>query len=117
MATLAQSPFNQSSGPSKLRDIPCVDSSFLANFKYDPSTFQLVVEMKNGSERVHFFVYPNVIEDLIKAPSKGKFYNEMIKGRTQSMAVTHKQIGPAIRNPLKGPVKHEPRKQPVHYKP
>lgn len=111
MATIAQSPFNQPGGkPSQMRDIPCVDSSFLANFKYDASTFQLTIEMKNGSERVHFFVYPNVIEDLIKAPSKGKFYNEMIKGKTQSMSVTHKQIGPANRNPLKGPT-HESRKR------
>lgn len=117
MATIAQSPFTTAAQKNGAQDIPTVDSSFLENFKYDAETKQLVVTMKNGAQYLHFGVEQQTVEGLIKAPSKGKFYANVIKkSGSPATKVTHKEIGPANRNPLKGPVKHEQRKQPSHYR-
>ncbi len=116
MATINQHPaFGPQGGAKGLRDVPTVESSFIENFRYDPSTFQLTVTMKNGAQYLHFYVYPMTMDQLMASPSKGKFYNEVIKGKSPGVAVTHKEIGPQVRNPLKGP-KHEQRKKPVPYR-
>lgn len=112
MASINQHPAFAQSGAKGLRDIPTLESSFLEHFRYDPSTFQLTVTMKNGAQYLHFYVYPMTIDQLIASPSKGKFYNDVIRGKSPGVAVTHKTIGPQVRNPLKGPVKHDQRKQP-----
>lgn len=118
MASINQHPAFGQQSTKGIREIPCVESSFIQNFRYDPSTFQLSVTMKNGAQYLHFYVYPMMIDQLMAAPSKGKFYADVIKkSGAPSTKITHKEIGPQVRNPLKGPVQHEPRKQPVHYKP
>ena len=116
MASIAQHPSQAAQSAKGIREIPCIESSFIENCRYDPSTFQLSVTMKSGAQYLNFYVYPMVIDQLMVSPSKGKFYADNIKGKSPSSKITHKEIGPQVRNPLKGPVQHEPRKQPVHYK-
>lgn len=104
MATLAQST-PAPAAPSAIRDIPIVDSSWLMKIKYDPATFQLTVTTKRGDEYVHFMVYPATVDQMLQAPSKGRFYAQTIKGKGLSSRTISKAIGEPARNPGKGPIK------------
>lgn len=109
MATLASNPFNKSAvKEGSPLDIPTIESSFLENFKYDSSTQQLSVTMKNGAQYLYFSVEPHIIEQLGKSPSKGSFYANTIKGKYPGQPIVPKTIGPQIRNPLKGPTHDKP---------
>lgn len=107
MASIVHHPSAQQT--KSFQDILCPESSYISGFRYDPSTFQLTVTMKNGAQYLHFYVYPMTVDQLIASPSKGKFYAHYIKGMSPSTKVTHKEIGPQVRNPLKGPKLHGPR--------
>ena len=102
MATLAQSTPSAPS-PSVVREVPIVDSSWLTKIKYDPSIFQLTITTKRGDEYVHFMVYPAMVDQMLQAPSKGKFYADNIKGKGLSNRVITKATGKPLRNPAKGP--------------
>lgn len=106
MASINQHPAMQQS-QGKLLEIPIGDSSFLQHFKYDAASFQLTVTMKNGSQYIHFYVYPGTVDQLIQAPSKGKFYADNIKGKYPGARTVSKGAGKPIHNPLKGPIEHE----------
>lgn len=90
--------------PSKIIEQPIGDSSWIAKIKYDPAQLQLTVTTKEGSEYVHFMVYPATVDQLLQAPSKGRFYAEQIKGKGISVRTITKTTGKPLRNPAKGPV-------------
>lgn len=93
---------------NKVREEPIGDSSWLAKIKYDPSTFQLTVTTKEGSEYVHFMVYPMTVDQMMQAPSKGRFYATQIKGHGLANRVIDKTVGASLRNPAKGPTDKKP---------
>lgn len=110
MATVTQHPSlsDKKSSPSMaIREEPIGDSSWLMKIKYDPSTLQLTVTTKGGSEYVHFFVYPMTVDQLMQSPSKGAFYARQIKGKGLSTRVISKTTGAAERNPARGPIEHK----------
>lgn len=104
MSTVNQNPaFNQA--PAKAKEEPIGDSSFIAKIKYDPAQLALTVETKSGNEYVHFMVYPATYEQFMLAPSKGRFYNQVIRGKGLSTKIISHDTGPQPRNPARGPIK------------
>jgi hypothetical protein len=109
MATVNQHPaLAEKPASAAIREEPITDSSWLEKIKYDPATLQLTVTTKEGSEYVHFFVYPMTVDQLLQSPSKGAFYAKNIKGRGLSTRVISKTTGPRVRNPASGPVETKP---------
>lgn len=108
MATVNQLAALNPAKPSAKED-PIGDSSFIAKIKYDPAQLQLTVTMKNGSEYVHFFVFPATYDEFMRSPSKGTFYNGIIKGKSVSTRTISKGTGPQERNLARGPVKEQGR--------
>lgn len=96
MATVTQNPALASS-PSKVREEPIGDSSFIQKIKYDSAQLQLTVTMKNGSEYVHFMVYPATVDQFMQSPSKGSFYAKNIKGKGLSTRIISKTTGPRLK--------------------
>ncbi len=116
MASINAHPAFGLTGPKKgapmSNDVPIGDSSFLQNVKYDPANYQLTVTMKSGAQYVHFQVYPSTFQQMMEAPSKGKFYADVIKkSGNPSQTIVSKSVGPQNRNPLKGPTPHERNKR------
>lgn len=111
MATVNSNPlFAAPAASSSVREEPIGDSSFLQKIKYDASTFQLTVTMKNGAEYVHFMVFPATVDQMMQSPSKGKFYAQNIKGANPSSRLINKNVGPQVRPLAKGPVHKETRR-------
>ena len=103
MATIAMNP-KLSPAPGKVREEPIGDSSWIAKIKYDPVQLQLTVTTKEGSEYVHFMVYPATVDQFLQSPSKGRFYSENIKGKGISTRTVSKNTGPQERNLARGPI-------------
>lgn len=101
MATVNVHPATAQGAPGKVREEPIGDSSWLAKIKYDPQSLQLTVTTKRGDEYVHFYVFPATVDQLMQAPSKGRFYAQQIKGRGFSTRVISKTTGEPYRNPGK----------------
>src|SRR5436190_2195456 len=78
---------------SQMKELPVVESSFIQNFSYDSTNFQLTVTMKNGGQYTHWYFYPGMWEQLIQSPSKGKFYADVIKGKHPSTRIVNKTVG------------------------
>jgi lysyl-tRNA synthetase, class II len=57
------------------------ESSFIKQFSYDFKTQTLTIEFDSGSVYEYFKVPPTVKEDLDNAPSKGQYFNKLIKGK------------------------------------
>lgn len=96
MASALKAP---SASQSKVLEMPVGDSSWIAKIKYDPAQLQLTVTTKEGSEYVHFMVYPATADQFMQAPSKGRYYAQQIKGKGLTTKVISKSTGPAERNP------------------
>ena len=56
-----------------------VTSSNLASVGYDPNSLTLEVEFKNGSVYQYFDVPDHTFQGLMRASSKGTFFNAHIK--------------------------------------
>lgn len=59
-------------------------SSFLRSADYDESTHRLILTMHNGRRYLYSGVPKNIYDGLIKAGSKGRFYDDFIKGKFPS---------------------------------
>jgi hypothetical protein len=57
-----------------------VDSTNLYRVRYEESTNTLEIEFHGGRVYQYFDVPSQVFEELIRADSKGTFFNEQIKG-------------------------------------
>jgi hypothetical protein len=102
-------PTASSSGLGKIEE-PIGDSSWIAKIKYDPALFQLTVTTKRGDEYVHFMVYPMTVQQMMQAPSKGRFYATNIKGKGLATKVISKSTGGSSENLARGPKKEHGRK-------
>lgn len=95
MASISKGPFSQKKSGGTPKSLEPIQSSFLQQFKYDDKTFQLTVTMKTGAQYVYNSVDPATFNDLMEAPSKGKFYADYIKGRFgMANRVVDKNVGP-----------------------
>ncbi len=57
------------------------DSSSIARFAYDVATQLLTIEFKNGRTYNYYEVPGSVFEEMLAAPSKGRFFLKNIDGR------------------------------------
>lgn len=58
-----------------------VESTTLRSASHDPKSAVLELQFHNGAIYRYFFVPQRVYRDLIKAPSKGGYFNHNIRGR------------------------------------
>jgi len=56
-------------------------STTLANALYDSSHQELELDFRDGSRYVYSGVSPDLFQGLLVAPSKGRFFNERLRGR------------------------------------
>ncbi len=61
-----------------------IDSSAIASIGYDPDREELEVEFTSGNVYRYFAVPEDVYEDLLRAPSKGRFFGSSIRGQYES---------------------------------
>jgi lysyl-tRNA synthetase class 2 len=64
-----------------------VESSSVSAVGYDPATFELEVEFRNGRSYRYQLVPIAVYRLLLQAPSIGKFVNEQLKPRFEATAL------------------------------
>jgi hypothetical protein len=57
-----------------------VESSNIAAVGHDPKTNELHVYFKSGTQYVHSDVPRALYQNMLQAPSKGKYHAERIKG-------------------------------------
>ena len=62
-------------------------SSNLSAVGYDPSDSTFVVRFRNGTTYKYLRVPQTLFDALVRAPSKGAFFNENIKERFQYLRV------------------------------
>jgi KTSC domain-containing protein len=58
-----------------------VDSSAISSVGYDARRSMLEVEFRRGAVYDYLEVPPRVWKDLLKAPSKGRFFSQHIRGQ------------------------------------
>lgn len=56
-----------------------VDSSFIESVAYFPNAGVLEIKMKSGRKHPFFNVPKEVFDAFKQSPSKGKFYNDILK--------------------------------------
>jgi hypothetical protein len=61
-----------------------VDSSAIASVGYDPARETLELEFRSGNVYRYFGVPQEIYEDLIHAPSMGRFFGSYIRGQYDS---------------------------------
>lgn len=61
-----------------------IDSSAIASVGYNPEREELEVEFRSGSVYRYFDVPQEIYEDLLQAPSKGRFFASFIRGQYDS---------------------------------
>lgn len=77
-----------------------VASSTVARYAYDVDHFKLYLEFKSGKVYRYDGVAPAVVEAFEKAPSKGQFFNQSIKGRFSGALVDPSAV-PAMKDGAK----------------
>lgn len=70
---------NRTSSPYS-RLVTAVDSTTLSSVAYDASCQLLWLRFQGGAIYCYFGVPPKMHQELISAPSKGKYFNQYIRG-------------------------------------
>lgn len=60
--------------------VPVVSNSISA-IGYDDTTLKMLIAFKNNSAYMYNGISPEIYHAFLNAPSKGKFYNQYIKGK------------------------------------
>jgi len=60
---------------------PDFDSTTLAGASYDSYHRELRLDFRDGSRYLYSAVSPDLFQRLIAATSKGRFFNEQVRGR------------------------------------
>ena len=58
-----------------------VDSSLIEAIGYDPTTRELHVQLADAGLYIYFDVEPEIVNALLRAESKGAFFNQVLKPR------------------------------------
>lgn len=66
-----------------------VDSTHIIKVNFDEDRKQLTVYFKDGSIYYYFPFYQNQFNDFLKAQSKGKHFNQIIK---KNKAIRHRRL-------------------------
>jgi hypothetical protein len=61
-----------------------VDSSAIASVGYDPAREVLELEFRSGNVYRYFGVPEEIYEDLLQAPSMGRYFGSFIRGQYDS---------------------------------
>jgi hypothetical protein len=61
-----------------------IDSSAIASVGYDPGREVLELEFRSGNVYRYFRVPEEVYQDLLRSPSKGRFFGSFIRGQYDS---------------------------------
>ena len=61
-----------------------IDSSAIASIGYNAAKQELEVEFQSGNVYRYFGVPEEVYEDLLRAPSKGRYFGSFIRGQYDS---------------------------------
>lgn len=64
----------QAQKSSKPEEIAFPGSSWLQSATYDSANYSLTVNLKDGTQNVHHYVFPSVWGQFKETPSKGSFY-------------------------------------------
>lgn len=61
-------------------DVSVRNSEFIRNVAYDPATLVMTIEMEDADGVWQYYnVRPEIAEGLINAPSRGEYFNDIIK--------------------------------------
>jgi hypothetical protein len=71
-----------------------VESTLLATVAYDTRRKVLQLELRNQVIYQYFGVPTTVYEALLRAPSKGKYFNQAIRGKFPYSLGPHSQLRP-----------------------
>lgn len=100
MALVVQHPKITGAQTSQSKETGVAESSYIQAIAYDSAVLQLTVTLKNGGQYTFFNVYPQTHEDFIQAPSKGKFFATVIKGKYSSSRPINKNVGRSKKNAI-----------------
>lgn len=64
--------------------MPFLRSSFLRSADYDEASRRLILTMNNGNRYLYSGVPKHIYSGLLVAASKGRFYDDFIKGKFPS---------------------------------
>jgi hypothetical protein len=71
-----------------------VESTTLATVEYDEARELLQLEFCSEAIYLYFSVPPTVYQALLSAPSKGRYFNQMIRGRFRYRPIANFDIVP-----------------------
>lgn len=74
-------------------NITAVESTILSTVAYDDARDLLQLEFRSGAIYRYFDVPAAVHTDLLRAPSKGSYFNRVIRGRFSYARAGEAQIG------------------------
>lgn len=80
-------------GAAGIDKVPCPSSSMIQSAEYDASTLSATFVFKTGAIHRYNFIYPMAWQQFKDAPSKGKAYNQLFKGKNQSTKILNTNIG------------------------
>ena len=72
-------------------NVTAVESSTLATIAYDRTRRLLQLEFSSRAVYQYFGVPASVHKDLLRAPSKGSYFNGAIRGRFPFRRISHSQ--------------------------
>ena len=96
MAQVIQHPSIAKQSQTNLQEMPIAGSSYLQHVAYDPANLQMTVTMKTGAQYIYSYIYPSIMEEFVKAPSKGKFYADNVRGVSKATRVIDKNVGKKV---------------------
>lgn len=74
------------------------DSVFMQQATYNEDSQQLTITMKNGGQYIYSGIFKSLFDDFLEAPSKDKFYNQMIKGNDgPATKIINKDVGKRVK--------------------
>ena len=79
-------------------NVSAVESTTLATVAYDEARELLQLEFRSGAIYQYFGVPAVVHEGLLAAPSKGSYFNRLIRGRFPYAPASHGQRGVRLGN-------------------
>ena len=108
MATVTMSQALQPKAQAASTETPIADSSWLAKIAFKDGFLEMTTKRGDVYRQFNPLMGPSLYEQWRQAPSKGRFWNDVIKKQGPSLQTISKSTGAPARNPARGPViKHE----------
>ena len=82
-------------------NVTAVESSTLATVGYDRTRELLQLEFNSGALYQYFRVSARVYGELLRAPSKGSYFNQAIRGKFRYRRISHcRAVAPEQHKPV-----------------